>query len=124
MLACITGKAEKNAAVTRTDITNYCREVCRIEVTSGRVDSFISRHSVELIEKKSLPQEEPRLQVPPVFLDYAVRSMHEAIQGHPADLVLNLDDVRISDCDSRQPKMVPGPRSTPPIRFIIDHLRV
>jgi hypothetical protein len=40
ILAWITGKAEKNAAVTRTDIGNYCREVCKIEVTRGWVDSF------------------------------------------------------------------------------------
>jgi hypothetical protein len=44
ILAWITGKAEKNAAVTRTDIENYCREVCKIEVTRGWVDSFISGH--------------------------------------------------------------------------------
>jgi hypothetical protein len=76
ILARITGKAEKNAAVTRTDIKNYCREVCKIEATRGWVDSFISRHSAELIEKKSSPQEAPRLQVPRVFLDQTVRSMH------------------------------------------------
>jgi hypothetical protein len=45
-LAWITGKAEKNAAVTRTNITNYCREVCKIEVTRGWVDSFISPHVI------------------------------------------------------------------------------
>jgi hypothetical protein len=62
ILAWITGKAEANAAATRTDIKNDCREVCKIEVTRGWVDSFISRHSAELIEKKSSPQEESRLQ--------------------------------------------------------------
>jgi hypothetical protein len=46
ILAWITGKAEKNAAVTRTDIKNYCREVCKIEVTRGWVDFFISRHVI------------------------------------------------------------------------------
>jgi hypothetical protein len=73
--------------VTRTEIKNYCRELCKIEVTRGWVDSFISRHSTELMEKKSSPQEEPRFQVAPVFLDQTIRSMHDAVQGRPADLV-------------------------------------
>jgi hypothetical protein len=100
ILARITGKAEKHAAVTRTDIENYCREVCKIEVRCGWVDSFISRHSAELMEKNSSPQEEPRLHVPRAFLDQTVRSMHEAAQGRPADLVFNLDKVGISDWES------------------------
>jgi hypothetical protein len=41
ILAWITAKAEKNAAVTRTDIKNYCREVWKIDATHGWVDSFI-----------------------------------------------------------------------------------
>jgi hypothetical protein len=66
ILAWITGKAERNVAAIRTDIKNYCWEVCKIELTRGWVDSFISRHSAELIKKQSSPQEEPRLQVPRV----------------------------------------------------------
>jgi hypothetical protein len=54
MLAWITGKAEKNATATRTDIKNYCREVCKIEVRRRWVGSFISRHPAGLIEKKAL----------------------------------------------------------------------
>jgi hypothetical protein len=72
-------KAEKNAAVTGTVITNYCREVCKIEVRPGWGDSFISRHSAELVEKNSSPQEAALLQVPRVFIDHAVRSMHDAV---------------------------------------------
>jgi hypothetical protein len=33
--AWLTRKAEKNAAVARTDIRNYCRTVCMIEVRRG-----------------------------------------------------------------------------------------
>jgi hypothetical protein len=36
ILAWITGNAERNAPVTRTDIKNYCREVCKIEVARMR----------------------------------------------------------------------------------------
>ena len=73
ILAWIKKQAEKNAAVTRTDIKNYCHEVCRLEVSRGWVDSFILRHSAELTEKKSSPQEEPRLQVPRIFLEETIR---------------------------------------------------
>jgi hypothetical protein len=57
ILAWIEKQAEKNAAVTGTDIKNYYHEVCRLEIPRGWVDSFILRHSTELTEKKSSPQE-------------------------------------------------------------------
>jgi hypothetical protein len=75
------------------------------------VDSFVSRHSAELIDKKSSPQEVPRLQVPQVFIDRTVRGMHEAVQDRPADLVFNRDEVGISDCEDRQPKKMVLPRT-------------
>jgi hypothetical protein len=53
ILAWIQKQVEKNAAVTRTDIKNYCHEVCRLEVPRGWLDSFMVRHSAELTEKKS-----------------------------------------------------------------------
>jgi hypothetical protein len=85
-----------------------------MEVTRGCVGSFISRHCAELIEKKSLPQEEPRLQVPRVFLDQTVHSMHDAVQGRPADVVFNLDEVGISDWDDRQCMKVTVPITATP----------
>jgi hypothetical protein len=124
ILAWITGKAEKNAAVTRTDIKNYCREVCKIEATRGWVDSFISRHSAELIEQISSPQEAPRLQVPQVFLDQTVRSIHDAIQGRPADLVFNSiwmkSRYRTGKIDNRRRWSFREPPHSIP--FIIDYL--
>jgi hypothetical protein len=68
------------------------------------VDSFILRHSDELTEKQSFPQEEPRLQVPRIFLNETISCMNEAVQGCPADLVVNLDEVGISDWEDRKPK--------------------
>jgi hypothetical protein len=53
------------------------------------VDSFISHPSAELPEKKSSPQEAPRLQVPQVFHDQTVRSMYDAVHGRPTDLAFN-----------------------------------
>jgi hypothetical protein len=80
--------------------------VCKFEVSRGRLDSFISHHSAELTEKKSSPQEEPHLQVPQMFLEERMRSMHETLQGCPVDLVFDLDEVGISDWEDRKPKKV------------------
>jgi hypothetical protein len=99
-------QAEENAAVTRTDIKNYCHAVYRLEVSRGWVDSFILLHSAELTEKKHSPQEEPHLQVPRMFLEETIGNMHEALQGCPADLVFNLRQVGISDWKDPKPKKV------------------
>jgi hypothetical protein len=69
IVAWITSQAEASPVVRRTEIKNDCREVCKIVVTRRWVDSFISCHSPELIENKSSREEEPRVQVPRVFLD-------------------------------------------------------
>jgi hypothetical protein len=97
ILAWITSQTESNTTITHTKIKNYCGEVCKIAVMRGWVDLFISRHSAELVEAKSSPQAEPRLQVPTDFRDQTVHSMHETVQDRPTDLVLNLDEVGISD---------------------------
>jgi hypothetical protein len=104
ILAWIKRKAEKSAAVTRTDIRNYCREVCKFQVSRGWIDSFISRQADELTEKKSSPQEEARLQVPRVFLEETIWTMHETIKGRPSELVFNLGEVGISDWEDRKSK--------------------
>jgi hypothetical protein len=104
--------AGKNTAVTRTGIKNYCLKVYKFQVSRGSVDSFILRHSDELTEKQSSPQDEPRLQVPRIFLNETISCMNEAVQGCPADLVFNLDEVGISDWEDRKPKKVVIPMST------------
>jgi hypothetical protein len=109
ILTWIMKQAEKNAEVTRSDIKNYCHEVCRLEVSRGWVDSFILRHSEEFTEKKSSPQEEPPLQVPQIFLEEPIGSMHQTLQGCPVDLVFNLEEVGISDWEDRKPKKVVVP---------------
>jgi hypothetical protein len=99
LLAWIREQAQKNAAVTHTDIKNSCHEVWKFQASRGWVALFISRHSAELTEKKSSPQEEPRLQVPRSVLEETICSMHETLQGCPADLGCNLDEVGISERD-------------------------
>jgi hypothetical protein len=125
ILAWITGKAETDGGVTRTDIKNSCREVCKIELTRGWADSFILRHSAQLIEKESSPQEEPRVQVPHPFLDQTGRGMHDAVRGRPGDLVFDSISVKsgypTARIDNRRGWLFRSPpRSN---RFIIYYFR-
>jgi hypothetical protein len=106
ILAWIQRQADKTATVTCTDIKNYWRELRKFEVSRGWVDSLISRDSAELTEKKSSPSEDPRLQVPRIFPEETICSMHGTLQGCPSDLVFNLGEVEISDWEDRKPKKV------------------
>jgi hypothetical protein len=104
IFAWIKEQAEKNAAVTCIGNKNYCHEVCRLQVSRGSMDPFILRHSAELTEKKSSPQQEPRLQVPRIFPEETRRNIHETLQGCPSNLVFNLGEVGISDWKDRKPE--------------------
>jgi hypothetical protein len=64
---------------------------------------------VELTEKESSPQEEPRLQVLQIFVEQIRRLVHKTLQGCPDDLIFNLDEVGISDWEDRNPKEVVVP---------------
>jgi hypothetical protein len=96
-LALIKKHAEKNAALTRTDVSR------------GWVDLFILPHSAELTEKKNSRQEEPRLQVLRIVLEETICNLHETLRGCPANLVFNLDEIGISDWEDRKPKKVVVP---------------
>jgi hypothetical protein len=57
----------------------------------------MSRHLTDLLEATSSPQEGPRLPVPRVFLAETLRCMEEAVGGLVDDLVLNLEEVGVSE---------------------------
>jgi hypothetical protein len=57
------------------------------------VNSFILRHSVDVNQTKSIPQEGQRLRVPSAFLERIIRNLNEHVQVCVAELVLNLDEV-------------------------------
>jgi hypothetical protein len=105
---------KRKTPVSRTDVRHYFSLKFETEIMKGWVDSFIGRHLTQLIETKSMPQEEPRLQVLRLFLDATLRSMAEAVHGCPADLVFNLDEVRISEWEDRKPKKVIVPMAAEP----------
>jgi glutamine cyclotransferase len=63
-----------------------------------------------LLQAKSSPPEEQRLQVPRVFLQRTVQNLneYEYIQGCTAELVFNLDEIGISDWENRKARKVVG----------------
>jgi hypothetical protein len=74
-----------------------------------------------LAETKSTPQEDARLEVPRIFLDETVCYLGEYVHGMKAELVLNLDEVGVSEWEGRKDKKVVIPRVLSGQRI---HLRV
>jgi hypothetical protein len=68
------------------------------------VNSFVHRHSGEVIQTPSTPQEEEHVQVPRTFLERTVHDLNGHVQGCRAVLVLNLDEVGISEWEDRNTK--------------------
>jgi hypothetical protein len=64
ILQWIAKNASDNKAVNRTKLLNHCIEQFGKHITRGWVDSFLIRHTDTLFETKSVPQENPRLEVP------------------------------------------------------------
>jgi hypothetical protein len=111
LLAWIESNAAKNTAVTGSDVRARIANHSRLSVTRGWVNSFIGRHLDRLRKVKSCPQESQRLEVPRCFLEETIRCLGEFVQGRPAELVFNLDEVGISDWEDRQTKKVIVPLS-------------
>jgi hypothetical protein len=84
--------------VTRTDIWHYCKVKYSRSIYRGWVDSFILRHKADLSETKSTPQEDARIEVSRPFLDEMLNFLREHVQGMKVELVLNLDEVGMSEC--------------------------
>jgi hypothetical protein len=78
----------------------------KVPITRGLVNSVVLRHPGTIIETKSVPQEQQRLQVPRLFLERTVHDLNEHIQGCVAELVFNLNEVGISDSKDRKTKTV------------------
>jgi hypothetical protein len=90
-------KAANNTAVNRTELLNKCIERFGKSITRGWVYSFLIRHSDELFETKSVPQENPRLEVPRGFLEAAIQEFRDHVHNACAELVFNLDEVGIRE---------------------------
>jgi hypothetical protein len=60
------------------------------------VDYFLHRHADVVCKTTLALQENPRLQVPSLFLDYCIRLIKEYIPLVPTELIVNLDDYSFS----------------------------
>jgi hypothetical protein len=78
-------------------------------MTQGCVNSFALRHEEDIIQTTSSSQERQRLQVPCPFLERIIHDLNEDVQGCMAELVLNLDQVGISDWEDRKSRKVVVP---------------
>jgi hypothetical protein len=61
----------------------------------GWVDSFILPHGNNLTGTKSTFQKDMRFEVPHAFLDETMSCLREYVQGIKAELMFNLDEVRM-----------------------------
>jgi hypothetical protein len=101
-------KAEQKTRVMRGEIMNYCTSQFKIKSTRGLVNSSVLRHSDDVIQTQSRPEEERRSQILRAFLERIIQDLHNYIQGCVAELVFNLDEVGILDWEDRKTKKVIG----------------
>jgi hypothetical protein len=85
---------------------HYRTSQVKIKFTRGWINSFVLRHSDEVIQTKRGAQEWQRSHVPAVFPERIIQTVHECIQGRVTELVFNLDEVGISDWEDRKTKKV------------------
>jgi hypothetical protein len=65
--------ASKSTVVTPRDVLAYVTTHYNLPVTRGWVNSFLLRNSERFCQRKSVPQETPRLEVPRRFLDETIQ---------------------------------------------------
>jgi hypothetical protein len=97
----ITAKAANNIAVNRTELLHECNERFGKSITREWADSFLTRHSKDLFETKSVPRENPRPEVPRVFLQAGLDGFRDHVHHVWAELVFNLDGIGISEWEGR-----------------------
>jgi hypothetical protein len=74
----IVNKAVNNMAVNKTELLHECNERFGKKITRGWVKSFVKCPCESLFETERIPQEDPRLEVPRIFLEAA----REGFQYH------------------------------------------
>jgi hypothetical protein len=76
---------KKSTPVSKKEITDYYyTSQFKHSITRGWVGSLILRHADEIIQTKSVSQEQQRLQVPRLFLNRIVQNLNEHVQGRVA----------------------------------------
>jgi hypothetical protein len=98
--------AEEDSPVTRGEIMDYCVIHCKIKLTRGWVNSYILRHSGDVVKMKNTSQEWHRWQVARASLERIIQDLHQYVQRYAGELMLNLNEVGISDSEGRKTKKV------------------
>jgi hypothetical protein len=88
-------------AVNKTELLHECNERFGKKITRGWVDSFVKRHNEQLVETKSIPQENPRLEVPRAFLGAAIEGFQNHVHNSRAELIFNLGKIGMSEWEDR-----------------------
>jgi hypothetical protein len=83
--------------VTHTELLNECIGRFGKNITRAWINSFFIRHHIELIETKSVPQENPRLEVPRDFLETTIEGFCDHVHNTCAELIFNFDEIWISE---------------------------
>jgi hypothetical protein len=97
----ITARAANNVAVNGTEFVHECNERFGKRIKRGWVDSFLTRHAEQLFETKSIPQENPRFEVPRVFPQTGLDRFRDHVHQACAELVFNLDESGIREREDR-----------------------
>jgi hypothetical protein len=67
-------KAEQSTPLGKTEIKDDCTAQLKVLITRGWVNSFVGRHSDQILNRKSTPQEQQHLQGPRMFLERTQQS--------------------------------------------------
>jgi hypothetical protein len=73
------------------------------------VDSFVKRHAGQGFETKSIPQENPRLEVSRVVLEAAIEGFREHVHNACGELGFNIGEIGISERKDRAQRKVNVP---------------
>jgi hypothetical protein len=97
--------------VTPKALLQKGRERYNPKLTKGWVHSSLGRHldAVELY--RSVPQEDTRTTVPRAHLEHHITAIKENIFGNFSEFTFNLNEVRLSQWEDRNPRKVISPQT-------------
>jgi hypothetical protein len=80
-----------------TELVNECVEMFGKSITQQWVDSFLIRHATEPCDTNSIPQENPRCEVPRDLLEMVIDVFLDHVHNTCVELVFNLGEIVISE---------------------------
>lgn len=95
------------------EILKFIKSKFVSDLTQGWFNCFFVRHIKRLKKCHSIPQQDTRLSVPREFLFQHLINMREIVENRIAELVLNLDEVGVSELEDKKPFKVIVSRRNP-----------